>query len=71
MAEYREKAAALGLPEEASEAVNRHLKRLATMHPESAESSVLRTWLDWMTTLPWSKVTDDNLDIAAARAILN
>ena len=71
MAEYREKAAAIGLSEEASEAVSRQLKRLATMHPESAESSVLRTWLDWMTTLPWSKVTDDNLDIAAARAILN
>jgi ATP-dependent Lon protease len=71
MAEYREKAAAIGLSEEASEAVSRQLKRLATMHPESAESSVLRTWLDWMTTLPWSKVTDDNLDIAAARTILN
>jgi len=71
MAEYREKAAAIGLSDEASEAVSRQLKRLATMHPESAESSVLRTWLDWMTTLPWSKVTDDNLDIAAARAILN
>jgi ATP-dependent Lon protease len=71
MAEYREKAAAIGLSEEASEAVHRQLKRLATMHPESAESSVLRTWLDWMTTLPWSKVTADNLDIAAARTILN
>ena len=71
MAEYREKAAAIGLSEEASEAVSRQLKRLATMHPESAESSVLRTWLDWMTTLPWSTVTDDNLDIAAARTILN
>jgi ATP-dependent Lon protease len=41
------------------------------MHPESAESSVLRTWLDWMTTLPWNRVTDDNLDISAARAILD
>ncbi len=71
MAEYREKAAAIGLSDEASEAVTRQLKRLATMHPESAESSVLRTWLDWMTTLPWSKVTDDNLDITAARAILD
>ena len=71
MAEYREKAAAIGLSEEASEAVTRQLKRLATMHPESAESSVLRTWLDWMTTLPWSRVTEDNLDIAAARTILD
>ena len=72
MAEYREKAAAIGLPEEASEARStRQLQRLATMHPESAESSVVRTWLDWMTTLPWSKVTEDNLDIAAARTILD
>jgi len=71
MAEYREKAAAIGLSDEAAEAVARQLKRLATMHPDSAESSVLRTWLDWMTTLPWAKVTEDNLDISAARTILD
>jgi ATP-dependent Lon protease len=41
------------------------------MHPESAESSVARTWLDWMTSLPWQKISDDNLDIAAARTILD
>ena len=71
MAEYREKAAALGLSDEAREAVDRQLRRLATMHPDSAESSVVRTWLDWMTTLPWATLTEDNLDIKAARAILD
>jgi ATP-dependent Lon protease len=71
MAEYREKAAAIGLSDEAREAVDRQLRRLGTMHPDSAESSVVRTWLDWMTTLPWGTVTDDNLDIAAARVILD
>ena len=71
MVEYREKAAALGLSDEAGEAVDRQLRRLATMHPDSAESSVVRTWLDWMTTLPWATVTDDNLDIKTARAILD
>ena len=71
MTEYREKASALGLSDEAREAVDRQLRRLATMHPDSAESSVVRTWLDWMTTLPWATLTDDNLDIKAARAILD
>ena len=71
IAEYREKAAALGLSQEAREAVDRQLRRLGTMHPESAESSVARTWLDWMTSLPWATISDDNLDIAAARSILD
>jgi ATP-dependent Lon protease len=68
---YREKATAVGLSQEAREAVDRQLRRLATMHPESAESSVARTWLDWMTSLPWATISEDNLDIAAARAILD
>lgn len=71
ISEYREKASALGLSEEASEAVNRQLKRLSSMHPDSAESSVVRTWLDWMTTLPWSTKSEDNLDISQAREILD
>ena len=69
--EYRTKAAELGLPEEAREQVDKQLKRLATMHPEGAETSVIRTWLDWMTTLPWATMTEDNLDIAAGRTILD
>ena len=69
--EYREKAAAVGLSQEAREAVDRQLRRLGSMHPESAESSVARTWLDWMTSLPWANVSEDNLDISAARTILD
>jgi ATP-dependent Lon protease len=71
IAEFREKAAEVGLSPEASEAVDRQLRRLTGMHPESAEASVARTWLDWMTSLPWATVSDDNLDIAAARKILD
>ncbi len=71
MASYREKAALLGLSDEAREAVDRQLRRLGTMHPDSAESSVVRTWLDWMTTLPWSNVTEDEDDVAVARTILD
>jgi ATP-dependent Lon protease len=69
--EYRRKAGEVGLPEEAAQEVEKQLKRLASMHPEGAETSVIRTWLDWMTTLPWSRMTEDNLDIRAARAILD
>ncbi len=69
--DYRRKASEAGMPAEALQEVEKQLKRLAGMHPEGAETSVIRTWLDWMTTLPWSKLTEDNLDIAGARAILD
>ncbi len=69
--EYRRKAEEAGLSEEAREEFDKQLKRLASMHPDSAEASVLRTWLDWITSLPWSKVTEDNLDVARARTILD
>ncbi len=69
--EYRRKAEEAGLSEEAREEFDKQLKRLSSMHPDSAEASVLRTWLDWITSLPWSKVTEDNLDVARARTILD
>jgi len=69
--EYREKAKEAGLSEEAREEFEKQLKRLANMHPDSAEASVIRTWLDWMVGLPWSRVTEDNLDIGQARRILD
>jgi ATP-dependent Lon protease len=69
--EYRERAESIGLPEAARKEFDTQLRRLTTMHPDSAEASVVRTWLDWMTTLPWQKATDDTLDIAAARTILD
>ncbi len=69
--EYRKKAEKAGLSEEAKEEFEKQLKRLANMHPDSAEAAVIRTWLDWMVGLPWSRVTEDNLDIAQARQILD
>jgi len=69
--EYRERAEKTGIPKDARAEVETQLRRLAAMHPDSAEASVVRTWLDWMTTLPWSTDTEDNLEIAAARRILD
>ena len=69
--EYRRLADEVGLPEETRSELDTQLRRLAAMHPDSAEASVVRTWLDWMTTLPWLKTTEDTLDIKAARAILD
>ena len=71
IAEYRERAEEAELPEAARTELDTQLRRLATMHPDSAESSVVRTWLDWMTTLPWKVETDDTLDITVARTTLD
>ncbi|MCG6963652.1 MAG: endopeptidase La [Acidobacteria bacterium] len=69
--EYRQKAEEAGLSTEAQEELEKQIKRLSSMHPDSAESSVIRTWLDWITSLPWSRGTEDNLDIVRAREILD
>ncbi len=58
------------LPEEAYEAAMKELKRLARMHTSSPEYQVVRTYLDWMIELPWSKSTTDNLDLKSAEDIL-
>jgi len=71
MQEYRTRADDAGLSEEANAEVGKQLRRLQTMHPDAAEASVLRTWLDWITGLPWAKVSEDNADITAARRILD
>lgn len=55
---------------EALEQANRELERLSHLPPAAAEYGVIRSYLDWITALPWQKATDDNLDIAHARAIL-
>lgn len=56
-------------PEIAREA-QKQLRRLEQMHPESSEASLVRTYLDWLVDLPWSKRTKDNLDIEKARKVL-
>lgn len=68
--EFRTKIEALGLPEGVKKEVERELSRLTRMHPDAAEAGVIRTYLGWITELPWSKRSDDRLDIAAAAAVL-
>jgi len=60
-----------GMPEEALLHAKKELKRLERMPEGAAEYSMLRTYLDWLTELPWSAMTPDEIDIARARTILN
>ena len=60
-----------GMPEEAEETARRELKRLRRMGEMSAEYSMTRTYLEWLSELPWSKTTDDNIDIERARKVLD
>lgn len=68
---YQEKLKKMKVSEEVREELDKQINRLAQMHPESAETTVVRNYLDWMFTLPWNKSTVDNLDLAKARKILD
>ncbi|MBC7294635.1 MAG: LON peptidase substrate-binding domain-containing protein, partial [Thermoleophilia bacterium] len=69
--ELRERIEKAGLPEEVEKQARRELDRLSKLHPAAAEYGVIRTYLDWILSLPWSVTTEDNLDIAHARAVLD
>src|SRR5213080_1684451 len=70
--ELRKKVEEAGMPAEAKKECERELKRLAKMTPASAEYMVSRTYLEWMTALPWSKSSGAaEIDIAKARDILD
>lgn len=69
--EFRQKIAEAAMPEEAEEQSLHELDRLARLSPASAEYGVIRTYLDWLVSLPWSRLTDDNLDIQHAREVLD
>jgi ATP-dependent Lon protease len=69
--EFRKKIADAQMPDEAEKEARRELDRLAKLPIAAAEYGVIRTYLDWLTSLPWSKTTEDNLDIANARAVLD
>ena len=71
VSEYTEKIEKSGMPEEAKKEAQRELKRLSGMPSQAAEYSMIKTYLDWMVELPWSAVSDDQLDIAHARAVLD
>ena len=69
--ELRARIEALDLPEEAAKAALRELSRLERLPSAAAEYGVIRTYLDWIATLPWATTTKDNLDLARARAVLD
>jgi ATP-dependent Lon protease len=69
--ELREAIEAAGLPEEAYKAATRELDRLQRMSPGAPEYTVSRTYIDTIIALPWSKMTEDNLDITAVKETLD
>jgi ATP-dependent Lon protease len=68
---YRAKAKAAKMSEEAFEEVEKQINRLEKMHSESAEAATLRTWLDWIVNLPWSKTSKDTINLGKAQKILD
>ncbi len=69
--EFRKKIEAAGMTEEAEKQARRELDRLSRLPTAAAEYGVIRTYLDWLVSLPWSSLTQDNLDISHAREVLN
>ncbi|HZS24812.1 MAG TPA: endopeptidase La, partial [Gaiellaceae bacterium] len=69
--ELRERLESLDLPEEIEKAALRELGRLERLPSAAAEYGVIRTYLDWIVTLPWNVTTTDNLDLARAREVLD
>jgi ATP-dependent Lon protease len=69
--ELRERLEGLDLSEEAEKAAQRELARLERLPPAAAEYGIIRTYLEWILTLPWNKTTEDNLDLEQARRILD
>jgi ATP-dependent Lon protease len=69
--EYRKSIKRARMPRVALDEAEKQLRRLEQMHPDSAESSVVRTYLDWLTELPWQKGTKDVIDIEQAKKLLD
>jgi ATP-dependent Lon protease len=69
--EFRQKIEAAGMPEEPRKEADRELDRLSKLPTAAAEYGVIRTYLDWLTSLPWNRTTPDNLDIPHARTVLD
>lgn len=68
---YKAKLKKLKVAKEVREELEKQIQRLSQMHPESAETAVVRNYLDWMFSLPWNKTTVDNLDLSKAKTILD
>jgi len=69
--ELRSRLDELSLPEDIDRAARRELSRLEKLPPAAAEYGVIRTYLEWILTLPWSQTTPDNLDLDRAKSVLD
>jgi ATP-dependent Lon protease len=69
--ELRTRLAELELPDDVRKAAERELSRLEKLPPAAAEYGVIRTYIDWILTIPWTQTTPDNLDLEQARRILD
>ena len=70
-AELREQVEQANLPEHALKQAERELQRFERLPPQAAEHGVIRTYLEWIVSLPWSKSTTDHLDLKEARKTLD
>ena len=71
VAELRDKVEKAGMPKEVQEKAEHEIARLAQMPNAAPEVGIIRTYVDWLVALPWTKTTTDNLDIAAAANLLD
>ena len=69
--EYQKKINQAKMTKEAETEALKQLKRIEQMHPDSAESSIVRTYLDWLVEMPWSKSSTDDINIKEAEKILD
>lgn len=71
LAQWQEKLDQLALPEAVQEKVEKEMKRYQKLPPSSAESGIIRSYIDWIIDLPWNTSSHDNIDVVAAEKILN
>jgi ATP-dependent Lon protease len=69
--ELRKKIEKARMPEKVEKEAIKQINRLEKMHPDSAEAGTIRTYVDWLVELPWSKSTKDNLDLKKAKKVLD
>jgi ATP-dependent Lon protease len=69
--EYSQRIKKAKMPKHARQEADKQLKRLGQMHPDSAEASIVRTYLDWVVDIPWHHTTKDVLDIKKAKIVLD
>jgi len=68
---YRKKIKKAKMPKEAKKEALKQLKRMDQMHSDSGEMTIVRTYLDWLVEMPWSKSSPDHIDIKKAQSVLN